>query len=398
LSGVLQLIGLVAVAFLVSAAVEHRQRGVVPAGVYILIGVLVGPLGLALLDEDLGPLLRPVSSVCVTWLALLFGFRLRAGALARLGWRGAMAITVETGVVMAVVSVGLHLLLPALKLPIGTLAAVSVGIASAASNRATVRFARTHFHAQGKLTSLFDALTGADDLIPLLAVLALVVVFPGTVVPPLGQAQPWLLAAGTLGLGVGLGAIFALAAGRAPSTERGWMVLLGVTLLGAGVASRLGLPELGVSCVAGVVVAQTAGGRFLAGIVSSTERRVTILLLVLVGASLVPGTEAFVVAGLALGLRLVGKVLVGPLIAPLIGARSDAGLGLLGYGGLALATAAQISLLYGGRTGGLILMAAAVQSVVCDVLGPVALKGVLGRHGELAGPEAASTAVAVASE
>lgn len=384
MSGLLQLVGLISLAFLGSSALEHNRRGLGAAGLYVLLGVLVGPLGLSFIDGDARPLLVPTMSLCATWLAFVFGIRLRAGAAKRLQLRGVVALVGESGGVLLLVASGVYWLAPHLGVAVTPQIAIGIGIASAASGQAAIHFARLRLHATGPLTSFLENVVSADDLVPFAAVFALAIVLPGTRAPALFGAHGWLIAVATLGLGGLLGLLYALAAGQAPSSDRGWVVLIGILFLGAGTAARLGLPEVVVGTLAGFAVASAAGGRLLVRVVSTTERPVTLLLLVLIGARLAPSEPASAIALLALGLRLSGKILSGPVVGALGGASMDAGMGLLGYGGLALASATQLDLLYGGSTGAWVLMAAAAHAIVGDILGPVGTAVLLRRHGELA--------------
>jgi hypothetical protein len=387
-TGLLQLAGLVAVAFFVSSALERNRRGLGLAGLYVLAGVLLGPFGTSVLDDQFVPFLTPIISLCVTWLAFLFGVQLHGGSFRRVGIRGGVGTLLQAGLVTIFVTVGL-LWLP---LSVPAIAAAGIGLISATSSRTTLRRARSRFGAAGPLTSFLDRITALDDLIPLLGLMVLAAWFPSDRTPAALRAHPLFLVACELGLGAAIGALFPLAAGASANLDRAWLVLLGMLFLGAGAAERLGVPEMAVGLIAGIVVCRTGGVRVLQRVVASTKRPVTLLLLVLVGSRLAPSNATVVVALSALGLRLLGKMAVGPLLGVLGAGGLDAGLGLLGYGGLALAGAAQVDLLYRGAVGPLVLLAAAADGVAGDVLGPLGIRLVLGRRREIGATVSADAA------
>jgi hypothetical protein len=371
MSGSLQLLGLLALAFLASTGVGVRNRGLSLAGLFVLLGVLLGPMGLSLIDEDTRALWHPLVSLCTCWLGLLFGVRLRAGAFVRAGVKGVAAALLGTSAVLAIVAGGLYWLGPGLGLPVTAAIALGVATVSSSSGQAAIRFARHRLGASGPLERLLDRVTGLDDLVPLAAVLVMSVVEPAAQLYPGLTHWHGLVAAAAVGLGLLLTSIFMLSAGRTPSIDRTWIVLLGSVVLVTGLAGRVGVPEIVVGLVAGLALPMTVPLRLLAQVVSMTERPVTVLLLVLIGAQLAPTGPIVAIAAAALVLRIFGKVVAGAWLPRSGAGRFGAGLGLLGHDGLALAAAAQIELLYGGTVGEAVLVAVALQAVAGDLLGPL---------------------------
>jgi len=83
----------------------------------------------------------------------------------------------------------------------------------------------------------------------------LVLARPSAAAPAIDLHWPWLgpLVAPLAGLLVG--SLYVLAAGRQPSVDRAFIVLLGLVFLGSGAAGRLGLPEIVVGIAAGLAIA-----------------------------------------------------------------------------------------------------------------------------------------------
>lgn len=382
MNGLLQLAVLAVLAFGASALLGRHQRGAGASGVYVLVGVLIGPVGLGILDEDSQALLRPVLSLCVAWLTFLFGVRLRREATARLTVRSTLAGVLESGGTAAAVAAGLWAARSSLHLEMPLWGCVGVGLAAAASSRAPLHLLRDRLKAAGPTVTFLDSITGLDDLLPLVGLLGLIAWhaaagFPASLDARLAVALP-------VGIGVAVGLVLPLAAGRRPSVDRGWVLLLGLLFLGVGVASQIAVPEAIVGLVAGLVVAGLSGGRLIVREIALTERPVTLLLAVLVGARLQIAWPVLSISALAVGLRLLTKISVGPALGVLGAGGSGAGLGLLGYGGLALAVAVQIDLSYGGPLSAIVLATAGLLCLSGDILGPLGLFALLKQRGEIA--------------
>jgi hypothetical protein len=197
----------------------------------------------------------------------------------------------------------------------------------------------------------------------------------------------WASAAGVLGLGLTLGLVFLLAAGRRAPLERGWLVLLGAAFLAAGVAGQLRLPEVAVGFVAGAVTTQSVGGRRLSDVVAASERPVALLVAVIIGMRLAPDLVLCGLAFIAFDVRIACQVFTARLLRFMRPREGIEGFAFLGYGGFPLAIAAQIDLTYGGWLGALTLTSAAAVCLASDALGTSRLFLVARRHRQLPPPE-----------
>jgi hypothetical protein len=222
--------------------------------------------------------------------------------------------------------------------------------------------------------------SNVDAVMPIAGLLVLGFVLPPPRLAAALTTPAWASTAGVLGLGLTLGLIFLLAAGRRAPLERGWLVLLGAAFLAAGMAGQLGLPEVVVGFVAGAVTTQSAGGRRLSDVVAASERPVALLIAVIVGIRLAPDLVLCGLAFIAFDLRIASQVLTLRLLEVLRPRDEIKGLAFLGYGGFPMAIAAQIDLTYGGWLGALTLTSAAAVCLASDALGAARLFLVSRRH------------------
>jgi hypothetical protein len=375
----LQVMALAAMAFLASALLGREQRRTGALSFYLLAGVLIGPLGIGLLDDQSQRLLQPFLSLSVTWLGWLRGMKLFDPRAPRPTWRVSLAALVEGGAIILAVMAMLHALAPtpAFGASVPLASGAAIGLAVAGSSYFAAELLRERLGEAWAPFRFLEAVSNVDALVPVLGLLALCLVLPAPhLALPLTSFR-WAPAAGVLALGLTLGMVFLLAAGRRAPLERAWLVLLGAAFLAAGVASQLGLPELAVGFVAGAVTAQSVGGRRISDVAASSERPVALLIAVIVGIRLAPDLVLFGLALVAVGMRTACPVLTLPLLK-LLGPREGIkGLALLGLGGYPLAVAAQIDLTYGGWLGSLALTAGAAACLASEVLGTAKLYAVL---------------------
>ena len=138
----LQVMGLAAMAFLASALLGSDQRRAGAPGVYVLVGVLIGPFGLRLLDDESQRLLRPVLSLAITWLGWLCGMRLCDRHAPKVDLRLVASALLEAGAAIVAVTLGLHLLAPQVGASVSWAESAAVGIAVAASSHVAVEIFR----------------------------------------------------------------------------------------------------------------------------------------------------------------------------------------------------------------------------------------------------------------
>lgn len=397
MSSIWLLMGLLVLSYAGSFLVGRRGvGGGLPASTeYVVLGFVLGPGALGLVQRSTLAVMEPVAHAALGWLAFVLGLQygINHGRRVRTvrviaSWTGGL---LTGGVIAAAVYGVLRLAAPA-----GTLderdrllIAGGVGASTAETSRDVVRWAVHRGRAAGRLTDLVGDLAHSDDLAPLLAAASLFALSAERDVETAHQPA-WVWLTVTLGLGALLGGMTAVLLGRTFRLAEAWSVMLGMSMLAIGTASRLGLASVAAMFVMGTAVSALSPHRAdLTAMITPTERPVMLPALLLAGAG-VDFTSArwlpWVIAA-ALAARLVAKQLVGlAVLAVAPSARPSGprlGLGLSSAGALSVGIGLTFALRFPGPVGGAALAAAAVAAVVGEMVGPASLRACLRRAGEI---------------
>jgi hypothetical protein len=392
MNAVLLLMGLLVLSYLGSFLFTGRHGAGLPSGVeYVALGFLLGPGALNMVGGDMLASFEPVVQVALGWLAfavgLDFGYagdkRVRFGSLL-MGTLGALF----TGGAVAAATWG------ALRLfDLGTtptdriLLAGGVGAACSETTRHAVRWVVERQKARGPLAERLNEIAHADDLLPLIAVAVLFALkpTPDVVVPLAIRDWPAI----TVGIGLLLGGGAALLVRSELKLDETWAVLFGVTLLAIGATARLALSTLTASFFLGMAMAALSKhGRELRGMVAPTERPVLLPALLLAGAHIDfhASPKLALLAAVAIGARLVAKVVLGWLLAAVSPVARKAGglvgLSLMSSGALAISIGLAFALRFPGWVGDTVLVIAALSATFGEFVGPARLRRSLDAAGE----------------
>jgi hypothetical protein len=213
---------------------------------------------------------------------------------------------------------------------------------------------------------------------------------------PLGG---WVAA--TIGLGVALGAMSAMHIGRELRVDPTWGVLLGMSVLGLGVAARLGLSVLTVLFFMGWTTAGLSRHRAaIRAMVAPLERPILLPALVLAGTyvDFRAAPKLAVVVAAAVIARIVAQGLFGLLLALPLRASPLFGAGLLSSGAFSIAIGLAFAIRFPGPVGVTVLTAAFVLCIAGELMGPLALKRALVAAGEIVEAPAPAEEVAAPTE
>jgi hypothetical protein len=390
-SAVLVLVGLLVLSYAGSFLVGGRTiRGAgLPSSVeYVALGFLLGPHVLGFLGRDLVATFEPLTHVALGWLAVVIGLdfgrvgdrRARAGAMV-LGVVGA-AITGAS--VAAAVWLTMTRVLHAPADVSHVVMAGGIGAVGAETTRHAIRWVTSRHGAAGRLTRVLGDMAQADAIVPLLAMAVLFSLAPVAI--PRVHLVPWAWVAVTVGFGVVLGAMTATHIGRELRADQTWGVLLGMSVLGLGVAARVGLSALTVLFFMGWTTAALSKHRAaLRAMVAPIERPILLPALVLAGAYVdfraVPALA--VIIAVAVAARIVAKLVFGVALALPLHASPLLGAGLLSSGVLSISVGLAFAIRFPGPVGASVLTTAFVFSIVGEVAGPLALKRALVAAGEI---------------
>jgi Kef-type K+ transport system membrane component KefB len=399
------LMGLLVLAYIGSFVVgDRRIRGFgLPSGAeYLALGFLLGPTAFGLLDRSTLASFDPIAHVGLGWIALVIG----------LGFGVDRRRTTKPGHVFlgsfislataAIVAVPLYFIIGRLSGVTGEsriLLVMGGAIVSAETTRESVRWVTERYGASGPISSLVSDIARSDDLVPLTV---LTFVFSRGVTAHLPWAMSSLSWGGaTLGLGVALGAVAAVIIGKDLRTDETWGTLLGITVLCAGLTTRLGLSTLSAMFAMGIALATMSGQReALLEMTEPTERTVLHPVLLLAGArvNIHAAPKIIVVVLVALVARGFGKWVVGLTWQAASPRAREAGpllgFGLLSCGTLSMTVGLAFALHSPGVVGDTVLVIATCATVVGEFIGPYSLLASLRAAKEVpegAGPKLAAT-------
>jgi hypothetical protein len=399
MSAIALLMGLLLLSYLGSFIVGGRGTAAskgLPSGVeYVVIGFIVGPSALGVVERSMIADFEPIIQVALGWLAFVVGLdfgrvngrRVKASSMVL----GVVSALLTGGVVAFAVTRGLR------EFPVagitGTnklLLAGGAGAVVAETTRNAVQWVALRWSAKGPVTDLLVQTAASDDFAPLVAAGAIF-----AFVPAAGLTID-LPAAGWLGGSVLLGAVLGTSAAlllRAAEGYAVWGALVGTLLLGVGTATRFGFCTIFVTFVMGIALAAvSANRRALRRMVGATERAVLFPMLVLAGARLDPrplleSRALLAIVALVLLARIVAKLACGVVIRAAAPAAKPAGaalgLTLLATGPVSISIGFVFALRFPGVVGDTLLICAVASAILGELVSTVAVQRLLTEVGEI---------------
>ena len=390
---VVLLVLLIGVAYVLAHnVVERLQRRflVVSGAEYLLLGFLLGPAFPAIhaLDNITG--LLPIIALAAGWVGLLRGTDFDFASLQKLDpatWR----------------IVFLHHLLPGVAVGIGAyyffietgwvitsardaaLSAAALACFAAADSAEPFDLLARRYEISGRLAPLLRNGTRLGDIAVILAFGLIFCVFHENA-PQAQDYSPSLWAWVTVLLGAALGVLFSLFLAGDESDNSRFLALVGIIAFASGGAYFLELSPLAVNLFMGFVLVNFArGGQLLHTTLESTERPMTIVLLIFAGAlwertALVPTLLAL---GGFLVLRTGAKWLASAIAGWGTTLRKDLFRGLLAHGDVTLAMAVSFRLVYDGDAAKLAYSVVLGSIILNDLIAPRLLRGLLVDEGEI---------------
>ena len=390
--GVEVLLGLLILAYLGSVLVAGRTiRGFgLPSGAeYLVLGVVLGPHLLGVVQRSTVKDFEPLLGAAAAWLAFVAGLGFSIVGERRVRLRGAVLGVVSASFVAGLVGGALFFALgaldalsPAERLP----AALGAGAVSCESTRQAVRWIVERHGARGPVSDAMADIARTSALVP---VLVLGAMFAMASDAPLERlAAPARLCVGAA-LGLSLGVMAAVLLGREFRRDESWGLLLGTTLLAAGVTTRLGLSAMTTLFVMGLTLSFVSRHRFeIKLMVEPTEKPVMLPVVLFVGAYVDFDAVAWLPAlvAVALAARVAAELVRGVAFTKLVqgakGAGPLIGLGLASTGSISLAVAFSAFIRLPGAASSLVLAIAAASLVFGEMVAPALLRRALERAGE----------------
>lgn len=356
-----------------------------PSGAqFIALGFLFGPYALGVVSSDAARSFLPLASVATAWLALVFGVSYGFVGERRLSVRAYVV-----GFVIALLSAAVIALLtyPAARFFLelserdALLVSLGIGLAGSETTRQSVRWALDRGAESGPLLQLMEELAGSDELVPLVGLAGCFMLTPQSFdlnLPAHIHANSFLL---TLFAGALLGLTSALLLAGLSAAQEAWIVILGASLLGTGIASRLSLSPLTTLFVMGVCLSLASRhAPELRPLLVRTAPGVLLPALLLAGALLrVPTTSgALTLVCIALLVRTLTRILLGHALARAVHVererRAPFGLALCCTGSINMLVGLSFALRVPGQVGELVLGAAAASALLGDLVGTLGLR------------------------
>jgi hypothetical protein len=387
------LLGLLALSYVGSILASDRTiRGFgLPSGAeYLLLGFLLGPHVLGALNRSMVAKFEPVLVVAAAWLGLVAGI-----GYGHVGNRRVHAGRALTGIALALVvgagvSAAAYLAL-GLERSLATrdrlLLAGAAGTVCCETTRHAVRWVVERQGAKGALSDALADYARASVAVPALGLAVLFAAAPDQGLPLLSIEQRTLA---TLGIGLMLGLVASLLLGREFRLDESWGILLGTSLLGIGVAARLGLSALATTFSMGLTITLLSQHRVdLKAMVAPTEKPLVLPIAALGGAFVDVNAAPYVplLVGVALGARFLVELVRGALLAAFLPKARPAGgltgLGMISTGPFTLAAGVLLGLRFEGPLGASVVVLAAASVLMGELLGPLILRRVLTRAGNI---------------
>jgi hypothetical protein len=383
----LAVLGLAFIATHVVADWVARRFVVVSGAEYLILGVLLGPVGFGVMGEAELEAFSPVTLLALGFIGLGVGMRMHLATLVQvpgLVWRlsfaqSLLALTTIAGTVAAVLAWRGDLSLTAAIAP-----AVALGAIGACSLPQAVDVGAQALGRDGPTVQLLRTASLVDSLVGIVVVGVVLALDHGplTGVARMPTPTEWVVIA--TGIGTASGILFHLFLGSDTSGDRLVVALGAATLLATGAAAHLDLSPLFSTMVMGAILVNTSRNReALVSILERAERPLIYVLLVLAGAAWRPGADVAWLVPLATFLlfRAVGKVGGARLAARANGALAihgpDWGRALMGQGGLALALAFSWLRRDGSALPQLVFTAAVAAMVLTDLSAARLVRSVL---------------------
>lgn len=405
MSPVVVLLGLLVVAFVGSQLMGSRAAGYgLASGVeYLMLGVVMGPYALGLVDRSTLASFEPLAAVGTAWLTLVIGADYGFVGARRVRARGllcgiAMSLASVVATAFAVRWVALRV--TDLRGQDLFLVSAGIGLVSCETTRHAVRWVVGRYSAEGPLALLISEIADSDDLVPILGLMATFTALGGIVLPSEMVVPWWGWSVVTLLLGLTLGATAAALLRTEPRASDGWGVLLGAALLGTGVSWRIGMSPQTVTFAIGLTLsALSRHGVELRAMLGRAERPILLPTLLLAGAQVRVDhwRELIALAVAALTMRVLVRLLAAPAIAAVAGAPPSVGpslaVGLLPTGALTITIGLVFAMRFQGEVGDVVLGVAAAFTMIGELVGPVSLRRALERAGEIEPPPPSSEPV-----
>ncbi len=324
---------------------------------YIFLGVLLGRMGLNILDPETLLKLDSFLLFSLAWIGFLFGLQFEVRLLKNLPKSYFSITAIQSGITFLIVGGGIyHLMTLFFDLPgyIIIPSAITLGATASCTAQSAIAIVNKNYRIKNRgLLDLIRYISSVDGLFALIFFALALSIYPyGTST----IASGWLVSLKWLGISILIGVVpgvVLIFLSRIKFEQQEYMLyLIGTILFCGGMAQQLFCSPLISGMVCGVVTANLCRHRLRAlQVAVQAEKSIYILLLLMIGAlwqfrldiSLVIGVCYFLIrmAG-----KLSGGIAATKIFRPQYSVPSHVGLGLVSEGGLVVAIIINFRFLY----------------------------------------------------
>jgi Kef-type K+ transport system membrane component KefB len=332
-------------------------RNIIFTGIeYIFIGVLLGRMGLNLIDAKSLNNFEPFLIFALSWIGFLFGLQFKFSTIKNLPGFFFSVSAIQAAFTFAITTVATYISFKsftALPGELLTIMALTLGSAACCTAQSSLAVVSANFRfKKPKLCSLLQYISGIDGIFALGFLFLTTCILPATKSMTLNvmNSLQWFFLA--MGIGIISALILIILSKSKFSQQEFFVFIIGTVLLVGGLAIKTHNSPLVTGFICGIIVANFCRHRLRAlETVVHSEKSIYIILLIMIGAGwTLTFNVILIITVVYVMVRMLGKLL-GTFVATRT-LKADftipptAGLGLISEGGLAVAIIMNFSFLY----------------------------------------------------
>ncbi len=359
----------------------HGRRFHLSGAAFLLVGYLLGPDLLSLLDETTTTHLYPLSGLVTGWIGLMYGLQIDLPFIKRLTAPLLVSASLDTGLTLLLFFMGTLTLFPALGPHYTPTLAFIISATAACSSQAALVMASPHLKPTPSAMALMRIATTGS--LASLFIFALSFLFSGPTPSPdqlsmLTQSELPII----LGTTMALVLLYTLFLSQRRSREELILIVTGMVVLTSGLAATHHFSPLLANATTGFFLGNTTRYRDrILSMVIILDKPLYLLLLILLGARVIPITGPLLLTiALYLFLRILAKMTGGLLISLFHTAPTlprSAGIGFLEQGGLAMAICFDAQHTFPDATTHTVVTAILIATLISDLAGRLSWGGLI---------------------
>jgi hypothetical protein len=366
--------------------------GLIVSGVpYILIGVILGPRIFNFLNPDVIIHLKPLISMAIGWVGLLFGLQLRWRNIRRFPGNYVLFTSVQSMVSFVIIFFGMGAILhfighPSLRnRPEALLILAALGSMTAPISIGRIIIEKK---VKGRLAHLLQFVSSLDSFWGIVIAGLTMAIYHSPALRWISGQWQWILL--SIILSVVIGIIFRFLFSTRFGQEETFLIVLGLIIFTSGIGFYLRLSPIFINMIVGITMAQFhRESDKVMRVLHLAEKPTYVFLLVFAGASwnFHFGEEILLIVTF-IAVRFLGKYAGGWISASRIDCAfpipRNVGKALLSFGGISLALAFNFQLFYGGFMGDFLMSTTILAILFFDEYTAISIRQILQRQGELA--------------